>query len=166
MGNSSTYIYSEQVHLTRSEGLLSFKRGPVMHSRSFLAREFSPNLTLSRCQEPRPWKERFFLDPIARDTHSPNKVSTGTCIESRPIKARNAGCDGPQRPLTIGLSLRILSKITNHVAGTERRVLHELPTLTLPDYGRFARHVTRIRPRPGCRGHMRNRLFSSWGETL
>jgi hypothetical protein len=60
-----------------------------MHSRSFLAREFNPNLTLSRCQEPRPWKERFFLDPIQRDTHSPNKVSTGTCIESRPIKARN-----------------------------------------------------------------------------
>src|SRR5580704_16466304 len=88
MGNSSTYIYSEQVHLTRSEGLLSFKRGPVMHSRSFLAREFNPNLTLSRCQEPKPWKERFFLDPIQRYTHSPNKVSTGTCIESRPIKPK------------------------------------------------------------------------------
>jgi hypothetical protein len=58
-------------------------------------RECNPNPTRSRCPEPRSWKEPFFRDPIGRDTHSPSKVSTGTCIASHPIRAGNAGSDGP-----------------------------------------------------------------------
>jgi hypothetical protein len=71
---------------------------------------------------PRSWKEAFFRDPIGRDTHSPNKVSTGACIGCGPVNARNAGRDGPQYPLTIGLSFRIPFKVVNHIAGSRRRV--------------------------------------------
>jgi len=122
MENLSTYICSERVHLTRLEGLLSCKAAPQIHSRNFRTREFNPISDLSRCQVPRSWKEVFFRHLIRRDTHSLNKVSTGTCIGSGPVNARNAGRDGPQYPLTIGLSFRIPFKVVSHIAGSRRRV--------------------------------------------
>lgn len=82
----------------------------------------NPISDLSRCQVPRSWKEVFFRHLIRRDTHSLNKVSTGTCIGSGPVNARNAGRDGPQYPLTIGLSFRIPFKVVSHIAGSRRRV--------------------------------------------
>jgi hypothetical protein len=63
--------------------------------------------------------------------------------------------------------MRVMPRLRNlfHQCAADVTIVGEWSAiLTLPDCVRVARHVTRIRPRPGCRGHMRSRLFSSWGR--